>query len=443
MISLFIDNSECQLTDMSVDVRKQVKELLSYKTAPRPSFRGGYVSDKRYMMDKQDKFPTGLLYMVEDFFKSHRIQYNRIDDRKLPKRLQDLFTPLKPLTPYPTQTNAAKACLRASRGIVAAPTGSGKTLIAALIVKEMQVPTLIVVPSLELKRQTTEAMKAIYGEDRVGALGSPLAIENVDALDPKKPLKGYGCVIIDEFHHSGAKTYRILNKYSWSGVYYKFGLTATPFRSQSEEKMLLESVLSNTIYKITYKEAVDNAYIVPMEAYWVDVPITKDPGNKWMQVYSKLVVHNEARNEIIKDLMGTFSALSTLTLVKEIAHGKHLEELTAVFFIKGENDNNAEIINLFNSNSMTQLIGTTGVLGEGVDTKPAEVIIIAGLGKSRNAFMQQVGRGFRKYSGKTSCKIIIFRDKSHKWTLNHFKEQCTILKQEYGVVPNQLIVDKT
>ena len=84
------------------------------------------------------------------------------------------------------------------------------------------------------------------------------------------------------------------------------------------------------------------------------------------------------------------------------------------------------------------LIGTTGVLGEGIDTRPAEWIIIAGLGKSKNQFMQNIGRGIRVYPGKKSCKVILFKDGSHKWTLKHFKEQCMILKEVYGIVPMRL-----
>ena len=42
----------------------------------------------------------------------------------------------------------------------------------------------------------------------------------------------------------------------------------------------------------------------------------------------------------------------------------------------------------FNMGEIKTLIGTTGVVGEGVDTRPTEYVIIAGLGKSKPAFMQ-------------------------------------------------------
>ena len=84
----------------------------------------------------------------------------------------------------------------------------------------------------------------------------------------------------------------------------------------------------------------------------------------------------------------------TLTLVKEINHGKALSVLSDSPFSNGEDEESRKYIELFKEARIKTLIGTTGVLGEGVDTKPAEYVIIAGLGKSKNAFMQQVGRGF-------------------------------------------------
>jgi superfamily II DNA or RNA helicase len=54
--------------------------------------------------------------------------------------------------------------------------------------------------------------------------------------------------------------------------------------------------------------------------------------------------------------------------------------------------------------------------------------------------MQQCGRGFRRYEDKESCKIILIKDSSHKWTKQHFKAQCKILEEEYGVIPLKINV---
>ncbi len=447
MISLKIDNSSCLITGLTDAQYKELRNLMAYDISSQQSFfSGNHHATKRYLLDKKGQFPTGLLYIVRDWLDSQTLRYVRNDTRVVPTSLPGLFAkPLGP-APYPEQADAASACYAYTRGIVSAPTGVGKSVIAALIIHKLQVKTLVVVPSLELKRQLTDSLQRAFPDTVVGELrrNPHIAVENVGALSPKKVLKGYPCVIIDEFHHSGAKSYRKLNEKAWTEVYFKYGMTATPFRSRDEERLLLESVLSEVIYKIDYKTAVSKGYICPLEAYYYELPkqTLKCDVNNWASVYGAAVVNNEFRNNVITGLLDALheAGKPTLCLVKEIAHGVKLMNACAIdsAFANGQDGECRALIAEFNSGARTSLIGTTGVLGEGVDSKPAEYIIIAGLGKSRNAFMQQVGRGFRRHGNKESCKIIIFLDKSHKWTKAHFATQVKILKEEYGVTAVKL-----
>lgn len=438
MIEMVIGNSECSILGLSVPQFKQLREILSYTPDPSSSYYSGRRPSKSYLISTKGVFPTGLLYLVQEYLKNNQLNHVSNDTRIAPKAQGGLFHMRLGLTPYPEQTNAVAACLRASRGIVSLPTGTGKSFLAALIVNALQVPTLVVVPSLELKAQLTKTMVDAFGADKVGK-GKPIWVQNVDSLDYNKPLKGYDCVIIDEFHHSGAKTYRKMNKLAWSSVYYKFGLTATPFRSRDNERLLLESVLSEVIYTLDYHTAVSKGYIVPVEAYYIEVPRTKIQGNErsWPSMYSELVVNNEPRNQIIANLLLTLQTnnISTLCLVKEVKHGHNLQQ---GFFVHGENEDTPLLIQLFNERKFVVLSGTMGVLSEGVDTKPAEYVLITGLGKSKGQFMQAVGRAVRRYPGKESAKVIIFLDKSHGWTRAHFKAQSKILLEEYGVTPLKL-----
>jgi superfamily II DNA or RNA helicase len=441
-IRLEIGNSTSRITGLAPSQEKALKAILSYDVAPVAASFGGHRSTKRYLLDRRGGFATGLLYLVKKFLAENKITCTVVDTRKVPEAKEGLFTLKLAHEPYPEQLAAALACKKWARGIVSAPTGVGKSVIAALIIHELQVRTLIVVPSLELKRQTTAGLKKAFPQASVGGLGCDIAVENVDALDPCKPLIGYDCVIIDEFHHSGAKTYRQLNKKAWGGIFYRFGTTATPFRSQDNERLLLESVLSQLIYRIPYQTAVDKGYVVPMQAFYYQLPKVPVQGYTWAEVYYELVSGNKRRSRLLANLLDNLhtAKASALCLVKEIQHGIQIAELAEEHhaFVKGENDNNRELLLEFLLNERTTLIGTTGVVGEGVDTKSAEYIIIAGLGKSKNAFMQQVGRGFRVYKGKESCKIILVYDVSHKWTRAHFRAQVKILKDEYGITPVKL-----
>lgn len=334
---------------------------------------------------------------------------------------------------YPEQIEAANVAAKAGRGTICMPTGVGKSVTMAILINKLQLKTLVIVPNLELKRQLRESFTKFFGN-----LNS-ITIENIDSKD-LNIIKDYDCLIIDEAHHVAAKTYRRLNKKVWNNIYYRFFFTATPWRSNSEEQLLFESIAGNVIYRVDYRNSVDKGYICPMESYYFELPKIETDGVKWSEVYSDLVVENSYRNRLISDLLVSLevSKTSTLCLVKEIRHGQILSEMAGIEFVHGERPDTNKLIDKFNSGEIKALIGTVGVLGEGIDTRPAEYIIIAGLGRSKNAFMQNVGRGFRRFNSKESCKIILFKDLSHKFTKSHFSEQCKILKEEYGQIPIKL-----
>lgn len=429
MVILEVGNSYSQVKGLKIPEFRALREALSYTEDPKSAyFSGGYVKTK-YLLDKKGFFPTGLLKRVLSCLNESLIKYALIDKRVRPS-VKPAFKKLPGVKLYPAQRQAVAAALAKERGIVSMPTGSGKSIVIAYIAAALKVKTLIVVPTLEIKRQLLETIEKLIPDN------SLITILNIDSSSLKDEHK-YDCLIIDECHHTAAKTYQKLNKSVWGGIYWRFYFTATPFRNQEHEELLFEGIAGEVIYKLTYKDAVRDGYIVPIEAYYIDLPKQKTGAYTWQEVYSELVVNNTHRNGVINGLLNSLHSadISALCLVKEIRHG---ENLTWHAFAHGQDETSRELIQDFNSGGIKVLVGTTGILGEGVDTKPAEYIIIAGLGKAKSAFQQQCGRGVRKYPGKESCKIILFRDASHKFLLRHFKEQCKILKDEYGVTPIKL-----
>jgi len=429
MIILEVNNSESKITGLTISDHNNLRALLSYYTAPPNSYVAKQFGVKKVsLLSKQGVFPTGLLTIViDDFLVPNKMEFEYKDTRVKPTSTIKLpYTP--GVTPYKEQVAAVEACLAQGRGVVSACTGFGKSVMMGLLISKLKLRTLVIVPTLELKRQLTESLSQWFPDM------SNITVENIASTKLNKATD-YDCLIIDEAHHVAASTYRKLNKTAWKGIYHRFFYTATPYRSLKEEQLLFESIAGAVIYEVSHKTAVDHGYIVPIEAYYLDVPKTKPKGHTWAQVYNELVVHNTGRNDLITRLIGILKAqgLSTLCLVKEIAHGDILGQGANVHFANGQDENSEDMIKFFSQGKIKCLVGTTGVLGEGVDTKPAEYIIISGLGKSKNAFIQMCGRGFRNWPGKTSCKIIIFRDNSHRWTLDHFKHQVKYLREDLGV----------
>lgn len=432
MITIDVDNSHSKIQGLSPEQFKKLRELLSYQIDPQAAYFSKAWNRTKYCIDKYGVFPTGLLNRVKAFIDAWYDSESPVvlkDVRNPTKRLvEPLKLKLNGINPYPDQVKASDMASRTPRGGIVAPTGTGKSLIIALIAAQ-HTKTLVIVPSLEIKNQLKESLAAMLPK------ASHVDVENIDSKSLKAIKHNYTCLIIDECHHAAAKTYQDLNKTAWKRIYYRYFLTATFYRNQDNEQLLFEGICGEVIHQVTYKQAIQQGYIVPVEAYYIELPKRQTEGYTWAEVYKDLVVRNPHRNQVIADMLVTLkgASRSTLCLVKEIAHGKILSDLTGVPFVNGEDEESRSYIKEFNSGKLKALIGTTGVLGEGVDSKPAEYIMIAGLGKAKSAFMQQIGRGVRRYKDKESCKVILFKDSSHKFTLRHFKEQIKILKEEMDI----------
>ena len=424
-----ISNSYSRVKGLTPELFRAIKKVLSYEADAQATFFSGGYARTKYLIDAKGSFPTGLLPRLESYLQDKGISYVLEHITQAPKKTLGMFKfDSKGLVPYVFQAEAMYIACANGRGGLEMCTGSGKSLVMALLIYNMQVKTLVIVPTLELKNQLSISFKQWFGNlDNI-------TIENIASSALKKAHK-YDMLILDEVHHSASKTYQDLNKNAWKDIYHRYFFSGTFFRNQDSEQLLFESIAGQRIFKFSYKEAVEAKCIVPVEAYYYVVPTSKTNGETWGPVYTELVVKNTVRNEMVASTLLNLSnsGLSTLCLVKEIEHGNILSALTGLPFANGADEDSRKNIAEFSAGRIKVLIGTTGILGEGVDSKPCEYVIVAGLGKAKSAFMQQIGRGVRKYPGKESTKIIIFQDKSHKWTVSHFNAQKKILFDEYGV----------
>lgn len=421
MIQITVDNSYSRITGLPVKDESALKDQLSYIIGGKAAYFSKFGPKRRTFLDKKGYFPTGLLYRILSYVYGIRAPNTMLDNRRRP----DIKGPNHCGGPPPRefQKAALAAAVKSGRGTISACTGSGKSRIIKMLAAYYGLKTLVIVPTLEIKKQLEETLKGL----------SNTTVENIDS-NRLKTLTDFDVLIIDEAHHSASATYRKLNKTVWTKIYYRFFLTATPFRNDDEEQLLLESIAGQVIFDYPYSKAVKDNVVVPVEAYYLEIPKVPVEGYTYRQVYDESVVNNETRNLLISKLLLQLNSVikSTLCLVREIEHGKILSEITGVPFVFGQDEESRDYIRQFNAGEIKVLIGTTGVLSEGVDTKPCEYVIIAGLGKAKSNIMQSIGRGLRNYPGKESAKIILIRDASHKYLLRHFNIQKKILLEEYG-----------
>ena len=211
------------------------------------------------------RIPRGMIaevYNIIEWFKNKQIPVDiRGEDRtNYPEFPVNIVPGHKP---YPFQKEAVDALLASDHchGGLKAPTGSGKTNIAAYLIAALKTNTLIIVPTTSLVKQTIERMKSILtiNPSDIGAFASgkkeirhitvatwQTAYRNIDTLKER-----FGLVIADEYHKTADNYYNIINTVN---ARYKFGLSATPFRANDQ------AVLKFAVGPITHRVNIEDLY---------------------------------------------------------------------------------------------------------------------------------------------------------------------------------------
>jgi len=415
-----------------------------------------------------NKFPTGLVRRLCFILNNNKFQFKIIDNRIRPKinhlaLLQGAYEP----TAYIHQNEAVQAFLNSpsGRGIVVLPTGMGKTRVMKDTIQQLGVHTLIIVPSLNIKRQTLIYLSECFGESKVGLFkrntsNKPISIANLDSLTraTKDDVDQFDCVFFDEWHHEACQTAHDINENIISDIYYKFALTATNFRNSKNEQILLDCIMANELYSMSPVEAMKFGYISKIKYYRQNIQDIKPlidldnygpfglPENeleelwekkkdsyKYHELYKLYISENEERNsKVIKQANRlTDKGLSTLTLVKEIAHGQLLQsQIKDCVFVNGQEEStfNYDAIQAFNRGEIKNLVGTS-VIGEGVDTKGADCVILANGEKAKTKIMQNIGRVVRLKKGKEFGLVFDYEDTGQKIIKKHSNTRKRIVKK--------------
>lgn len=405
---------------------------------------------KTYMIDEEGFFSTGIVHRVKEFLLTKNICPLVLDNRVRPKTNKINFR-MKCSEPnaYDDQIKAELALLKAGQGIAQMPTGIGKSRVIKDNIIQLGVRTLVVTPSISLKEQMADYLESCFGSEMVGIYDKrfdckPITVINfqsIPSIDDRE-FKDFDLVQFDEFHRMICDTAREKSINHFNNFYYRFGLTATNFAASDCETILLESVLSNTVFSMTILEAIQKKYIVPIYPIFFDIEnngIENIEDETYGKTFSRFISNNEERNEKILKTISKMNSLglSNLTLVKHIEHGKLISESSNSVFLNGQDGNskeNMEIIKAFNRLEIKDIVGTS-VIGEGVDTKACAAVINAKSGKSKRELLQNIGRCVRKFKDKEVGFYFDFIDRGNETILAHSRERYRIIKKEFGIEP--------
>lgn len=335
------------------------------------------------------------------------------------------------------------------RGIIVLPTGSGKTIIGLKAISVLNVPAIVVAPTLDLVDQWRSRLEEEFKVD-VGVLGGgereigALTVSTYDSayIHADKLGNKFGLIIFDEVHHLPAEGYRNIAEMFASP--FRMGLTATFEREDGLHKELNRLVGG----KVFEKRVVDleGYYLSPFRLEKIVVELTEEEKKEYSlnqktfldylagnnirmsnsDGFKKLIMRsgrddgarrallarNRARDIAFNSVSKTEKLSEILTKYSEskififTEHNKLVHRISKKFLIpsityRTPDKERGEILDGFRSGNYRAII-TSKVLDEGIDVPDADVaIVLSGTGSER-AFTQRLGRILRKREGKNA-----------------------------------------
>ncbi|MDZ7743489.1 MAG: DEAD/DEAH box helicase [Bacteroidota bacterium] len=360
------------------------------------------------------EIPRGFIGSLIRFCRENKIEFEFHDERIKQDHVK--FSSKLNLRPY--QIPATEAASVKNFGIISAPPGSGKTVIGLKIIADKKQPALILVHRRQLFEQWIERIQGFLGipKNKIGRIGSGnkmqsakktsnrkditvAMIQSLGKLIEKEPLdfvNSFGTIVIDECHHVPAQTYS--NIIAKLFPYYQYGLTATPFRKQTNDK-IISAYLGEIIANI--KPSDIEAYKRPkliVRKTSLDIPF--NPKTDPFEVLSKVLVHDSARNKLlIKDIIGELDEGKKVVIITE--RKEHIDILnqflkqsfeTLTLSGKDSETNRKLKWDALKSGNYQALITTGQYFGEGSDLDNATCLFLAYPFAFKGKLIQYIGR---------------------------------------------------
>jgi len=379
-------------------------------------------------------FPAGLLGRVCKVLEAFGIDYEIIE-ADVEVRHLNLSWNGPELRPY--QQEAVIKALQKGSGVIALPTGAGKTIVGLKLIHALDCPTLVCVHTKELLYQWAEKVKEILGFNP-GVVGDghkdfkPITVAMVQTLSRMDVITdSYNMLLVDECHHVPADTfYRVAMK---CGASYRYGLSATPKREDGADLKIFAGV-GEICANITAEQLIDQGYLAKPRFIFYDVPAMQLPRGNWQRAYKEGIVVNETRNRLIAGIVNDLvleDDLQVYVHVERINHGQILSSMIDCPFISGKDstDRRQRVLKDFETGRLRALVST--LLGEGVDIPAIDAIVLAHGLKTSVGTIQKIGRALRIRPDKKEAVIIDFMDKG-PYLSKHFEQRFKTMKEYYG-----------
>ncbi|MEV7034079.1 DUF3427 domain-containing protein [Streptomyces sp. NPDC093272] len=326
-----------------------------------------------------------------------------------------------------------------NRNLLVAATGTGKTVMAALDYRSLRkkvatrnLKLLFVAHRKEILKQSLRTYREVlddasFGEllyanedptewNHVFASVQSLNLQRLENLAPDH----FDVIVIDEFHHATAATYRrVINHFRPKQL---LGLTATPERMDGRN-VQDEFFDGRIAAEMRLWEALENDLLCPF--HYFGIPDGTDLTNiSWQKgsypdrALGNVYTGNEARARIvvkqIRDKVSNPGAMRALGFCVTKDHAQFMADFfrkTGIHAVALDSDSPAS----FRSQALAdlregklQVIFSVDLLNEGLDIPDVDTLLLLRPTNSATIFLQQLGRGLRRTETKPVLTVLDF-----------------------------------
>jgi len=343
--------------------------------------------------------------------------------------------------------------------LLVSPTGSGKTIIAAEVVRRMvahRKRTLFVAHARQLVYQASEKLTDIGVDHGVIMAGvrpraSMVQVASLHTVSHRE-LPPADLLILDEADLARANSYApLLRRYSDAFV---LGPTATPWRADGKG---LKDTFSESVLVATPRELIDQGYLVPYDPFLfeaLDVSGVgtdrdgefdeKELGRRAVSAQGRGIVGN-----VVKEYRDRTPGRRGVVFAVTVEHSKMLiREFVAAGVPAEHIDGDVpqrERAAMFDRvrRGQTLVLGTVGVLTRGVDIPELEVCMLARPTKSLSLFLQMVGRCMRLSPATGKTRAIIHDHAGCMWRNGRRVHGLPDDPRDYSLTADLCAVDET
>ncbi|MGH4049806.1 MAG: DUF3427 domain-containing protein [Clostridium sp.] len=316
------------------------------------------------------------------------------------------------------------------KALLISATGTGKTYLSAFDIRNFNPRrALFIIHREQIAKQALDSFKDVFGDTKsMGILSGnskdidkDFIFSTVQTLSKDEILSNFrrnefAYIVIDEVHKAGAKSYQKIVDYFEPE--FLLGMTATPERSDDFD--IFKMFDHNVAYEIRLQQALEENLLCPFHYFGI-TDINIDGNGLDDTTDFKYLVCDQRVNHIIDKINFYGYCGDRVKGLIFCSNKKETIELSTKF-----NKLNLKTLALTGDNTQLEreeaigrleqddprncldYIFTVDIFNEGIDIPSVNQVIMLRATKSAIIFIQQLGRGLRKYDYKEFVVIIDF-----------------------------------